>query len=63
MGSLRGGAPHKSQLGGGCGSLAPPNIRHAAHIPSFVKIDQNMLECVLRHLKINILRTQMTKIY
>ena len=61
MGSLRGEAPHKLQfgrgLGGKGGSLPPPNIRHAAHMPSFVKIDQNLLEYVLRHPKINILRT------
>ena len=45
MGSLRGGAPREG------GSLPPPNIRHAARIPAFARIDQNMLEYVLQHPK------------
>ena len=62
MGSLRGEVLINSSWGevwgGGRRQLSPlPNIRHAAHILSFVKIDQNMLEYVLRHPKISMLRT------
>ena len=64
MGSLRGAEPLiNSSWGGEGGSLSPPNIRHAAHILSFVKIDQSMSEYVLRLLKINILSTHIIKIY
>ena len=48
-------------MGGARRQPSPPQHTHAAIIPSFVKIDQNMLEYVIRHPKINILRTWISK--